>query len=112
MQIFKFLGFDSRKMKIPICKPLSVKLSNNGVIPVFYALVPSNSKEKTIKAWEVKEFETGSTIDDGGIYMGTTIDSWNNKVYHYFFYSYDDEDFDEPLDEAYEGDSTNYELSW
>lgn len=111
MKIYKFLSFDSHGIQIPICKPLSIKLSMDGIHPVFYALVPSNTEEKTIKAWEVKKFETGSTIDDGGIYIGTIVDSWNNKVYHYFFYSYD-EDFDEPFDEAYEGDSANYELSW
>lgn len=36
------------------------------------------------------------------------------KVYHYFFHNLDEEfeNFEEPFDEAYEGDNANYELSW
>lgn len=113
MKIYKF-PIDY-KGEIPICKPLAVNLQKG--VPVFWALVPETDEEKelAIQNWGIDEIETGCTVPSNGIYLNTLLkDEYPGKVYHYFFHNLDEEfeDFEEPLDEAYEGDNANYELSW
>lgn len=113
MKIYKF-PIDY-KGEIPICKPLAVNLQKG--VPVFWGLVPETDEEKelAIQNWCIDEIETGDTAPSNGIYLNTIAGSmYTEKVYHYFFHNLDEEfeDFEEPFDEAYEGDSANYELSW
>lgn len=110
MKIYKFPV--NYKVEIPICKPLTVNRQKG--VPVFWALVPETDEEKgqAIQNWCIDKIETGYTVPSNGIYLNTLLeDEYSGKVYHYFFNNLD-EDFEEPFDEAYEGDNANYELSW